>query len=317
MRQAVGKMMLAVIGILSLIALAKAQEPNAHFWHFGAMPPGAIGGRQLLRGGPLPGYFQPVEIRVPHGVTISLAKQCQFDEPQSDLRKAGLLIGSVYRLRLTNLPFAEGVEVCPTIEMIDRIYAPIGQETRFTIPVEISAEDIRLAAEGKFLTRVIYLEDPMRALPVDENVTTPQRSIDVAVGQDPLVVADRLGRPVAIVRIGGRLPDASLGPDPQYFFGSPRFVDYPAEKNPSGQAASYVPYVPELDGKRISRVEFSRCCRRPAEKNTVRRTGYESQTAKLLPPPPEAMKNSTPSNQKDPGDWKKRPESVFDGNRKD
>ena len=42
------------------------------------------------------------------------------------LRKAGLLIGSVYRLRVTSIPLAEGLEVFPTIEVIDRLYAPLG-----------------------------------------------------------------------------------------------------------------------------------------------------------------------------------------------
>jgi len=37
---------------------------------------------------------------------------------------------------------------------------------------------------------------------------------------DPLEVADRLGRPVAIVRLGGRLPDA-MGPDQRFLYGSP------------------------------------------------------------------------------------------------
>ncbi len=34
-----------------------------------------------------------------------------------------------------------------------------------------------------------------------------------------------LGRPVAILRMGGRVPEA--GPDPNYFFGSPAWVQYP------------------------------------------------------------------------------------------
>jgi hypothetical protein len=35
-----------------------------------------------------------------------------------------------------------------------------------------------------------------------------------------LEVADRLGRPVAIIRLGGRLPDAG-GPEAKFLFGSP------------------------------------------------------------------------------------------------
>ena len=92
------------------------------------LPPGAIGSRQLQRGGPLAGFFQPVEIKAPPGVLISLAVANQFGPPQEAPRRVGLLIGSVYRLRVTNIPLpqAEGMEIFPTIEIIDRTYAPIG-----------------------------------------------------------------------------------------------------------------------------------------------------------------------------------------------
>ena len=54
---------------------------------------------------------------------------------------------------------------------------------------------------------MIYLEDPERALPVGKG-EKDQNWFDVGPGKDPLVVADSLGRPVAIVRMGGRVPDA-------------------------------------------------------------------------------------------------------------
>jgi hypothetical protein len=188
------------------------------------MPPGAIGSRQLLRGGPLPGFFQPVEIKAPAGVLVSLAAGTAFDAGQAAPRRAGFLIGAVYRLRVTSIPRAEGLEVFPTIEVIDRLYAPAGQEARFAIPVELTQEDLEIALSGRFVTRVIYLEDPHRALPVATG-GNGQMWFDVGPSRDPLAVADGLGRPVAILRMGGRLPDA--GPDPAFFFGSPQWVAYP------------------------------------------------------------------------------------------
>ena len=38
---------------------------------------------------------------------------------------AGMLIGQVYRLRVTNIPHQPGVEVFPTIQVIDRLYPPL------------------------------------------------------------------------------------------------------------------------------------------------------------------------------------------------
>ncbi len=217
-----------LFGTIGLAAMLRAQQPPVHYWHQGVMPPGAIGSRQLTRGGPLPGFFQPVEIKAPSGALISLAAEGQFDEPQQGSRKVGMLIGAVYRVRVTGIRLAAGMEVFPTVEIIDRTYAPIGMELRFPIPIELSAEDLRLALEGKFVTRVIYVEDPRNALPARENHQA-QEWFEVKPGQDPLAVADALGRPVAILRMGGRLPATSQSPDPSFLFGCPPYVCFPSE----------------------------------------------------------------------------------------
>ena len=155
---------------------------------------------------------------------ISLAAANQFGAAQGAPLRAGFLIGSVYRMRVTNIPRSEGIEVFPTIEVIDRLYAPAGQEIRFSIPVELTQEDLEMAIRGRFVTRVIYLEDPQNALPVRSNPEA-QNWFEVGPGRDPLAVADGLGRPVAILRLGARVPDQ--GPDPGFLFGSPPWVGLP------------------------------------------------------------------------------------------
>ena len=226
-RRVAGTLILFVLGWLETAAMLPAQQPNVHYWHQGIMPPGAIGSRRLQRGGPLPGFFQPVEIKAPPGALVSLAAENQFGAPQSGPQKVGMLIGAVYRMRVTNIRMAEGAEVFPTVEVIDRLYAPVGQERRFAIPIAITEDDLKLAIDGKFVTRVIYVEDPRNALPMRE-INKSQNWFEVAPGQDPLAVADGLGRPVAILRLGGRLPDQ--GADPFFFFGSPPFVAFPPEQ---------------------------------------------------------------------------------------
>ena len=187
--------------------------------HAGKLPPGAIGAQQLLRGGPLPGYFQPVEIRAPEGALVSLAIDHQFSAPQAAPFKVGMLIAPVYRLRVTQIPNHTGEEVYPTVEIINRIYPPVGEEFRFPVPIDLTQADLELALAGKFVTRVVYLEDPQQALPAAP-VENEQRYFEVRPSDDPLDVADLLGRPVAIIRLGGRLPDAA-GPDAKFLFGSP------------------------------------------------------------------------------------------------
>ena len=201
--------------LLAMTVAATAQQPPMHYRHPGLAPPGAIGLTRLQRGGPLPSYFQPVEIRAPQGTTLSIASQGQFGPPQQAPLHLGLLIAPVYRLKVSNLPGHEGQEVFPTIEVIDRLYPPRGQERRFPIPIELNADDLELALDDKFVTRVIYLEDPDRALPVSET-RLDQHWYDGGPGVNALEEADRWGRPLAIVRMGGRVPDAERGPDLQF-----------------------------------------------------------------------------------------------------
>jgi hypothetical protein len=249
-----------------------AQSPPVHYLHHGAMPPGAIGGQQLQRGGPLPGFFQPVEIKAPPGALVSLAVDQRFDEAQPAPRKAGLLIGAVYRLRVANFHMAEGQEVFPTIEIIDRLYAPVGQERRFAIPIAITDEDLKLALDGKFVTRVIYLEDPHQALPARD----PQSEnwFEAERGQDPLAIADGLGRPVAILRLGARLPAQGEEQAAGFFYGSPPFVALKPESKspPSRPDVKNLPPPPKI---------LSAPPAKPAEQRPARKDDGQAEGPKL------------------------------------
>jgi hypothetical protein len=179
-----------------------------HWLHAGAMPPGAIGNLRLARGGPVSGYFQPVRIRAPEGARISLAEEGGFNSAPANNVLVGMLIGPVYRMRVTGFAPEPGTEVFPTVEIIDRLYPPAGLALRFPIPVELTADELELASQGMFVTRVIYLENPNQALPVHQH-GDEQQWVEAPRGADPLAVADEMGRPVAILRIGGRVPSNS------------------------------------------------------------------------------------------------------------
>jgi hypothetical protein len=188
------------------------------------MPPGAIGSLRLLRGGPLSGYFQPVQIRAPQGARISLAEEGGFAQSEVDEVLVGMQIGPVYRLKVTNLPIELDQELFPTIEIIDRLYPPPGLALRYPIPIELTADELDMGARGMFVTRVIYLEDPNLALPVQRQADE-QPWVEAPRGADPLVVADGLGRPVAILRIGGRVPSST---DPASGCAAPPLIYYGA-----------------------------------------------------------------------------------------
>jgi hypothetical protein len=151
---------------------------------------------------------------------VSLAIDGQFSAEQQTPLTVGMLVAAVYRLRITQIPNHVGEEVYPTVEVINRIYPPVGEEFRFPIPIELTQAELELALTGKFVTRVVYLEDPQQALPIAKAPQSEQSYFEVRPTDDPLEVADRLGRPVAILRLGDRLPDAS-GPDARFLYGSP------------------------------------------------------------------------------------------------
>jgi hypothetical protein len=120
----------------------------------------------------------------------------------------GMQVGPVYRLQVTGVPNNENIEIFPTVEVIDRLYPPPGLARRFPIPIELTEDELDLAARGAFVTRVIYVEDPQHTLPIARRTNEDQPWMEAPPGEDPLVTADRNGRPVAILRIGSRMPSA-------------------------------------------------------------------------------------------------------------
>ena len=127
---------------------------------------------------------------------------------------AGLCVGQVYRLKLSDLKDFPGVELYPTVELVDRLHPPRGREVEFAIPIILTAEEIGAALDGRLVTKVIYLERPGRAIPV--RGTTASRVRRAAPRENALALADEAGRPLVIVRLGGRLPDAAV-PEPGFF----------------------------------------------------------------------------------------------------
>ena len=223
-----GILRVAVLAYLALGQPAAAQDRPVHWLHAGAMPPGAIGSLRLHRGGPLSGYFQPVRIRAPQGARIALAGNDGFAYPRPDAVLAGLHIGPVYRVRVSEIPNNPGVEIFPTIEVIDCLYPPPGLALRYPIAIELTLDELELAARGAFVTRVIYVEDPHRALPVAQPAEHEQPWLEAPAGEDPLVTADLRGRPVAILRMGGRVPGAATA-EADFATPAPPIVMYDAE----------------------------------------------------------------------------------------
>ena len=227
----IGGTFLAMLAFIALSAdvLLFAQSAGPHLLYDASTPPGMIGQAAMLRAPDVVGYFQPVEVRAPEGVHVSFIQGGFADQATPVPTKAGLLIGQVYRFRLSHIPLRPGSEIYPTIELLDRLHPPAGQEVRYPIVVELTEEDLRLASNGILVTRIVYLEDPQAAVPVRGDIGG-QSWFEVEPGRDPLQVADAMGRPMAIVRLGGRTPSRNGGMiDSTFSFGEPPFVRYQPE----------------------------------------------------------------------------------------
>jgi len=178
-------------------------------------PPGVAGYWSGARGLAGPGAFQLFRIELPGGGQVTLhgsaeQKSLSLNAPA----QIGMGVGHIYRFGVREMPDFAGIELFPSLEIIDQLHPPRGEETKFPVPVQITHEEIELVLAGRFITKVIFLENPRtalgRAFPDSLPVLTipPDRNL--------VTVADRLGRPLAILRMGGRLPDAHTA-DPNFF----------------------------------------------------------------------------------------------------
>ena len=103
-------------------------------------------------GGP---HFQHVQILAPEGTCIAPAADGRFLEPMTAPQYYALQVGTQYRFRVTDIPMMPGIEVFPTVEIVDRTHPPIGEELRHAVVLELTKEDLYAAIRGKFGTRVI------------------------------------------------------------------------------------------------------------------------------------------------------------------
>jgi uncharacterized repeat protein (TIGR01451 family) len=134
----------------------------------------------------------PVSIGDGHGITT-----------------VGLVRGVGYRLRVGGIPERPAAELFPVIEVVGHLHRPAGIDpAKYPIRVVFNMEDLVDAVDkGRLVTKVIYLEDPDQALPL--RMSKDQIPVvTISPNEHPLQVASALGRPMAIVRLGGRTPAA-------------------------------------------------------------------------------------------------------------
>lgn len=156
-----------------------------------------------------PPDVQVVHFELPAGVRLEVLTP--GPEPLAGVENPadtyGLKTGVGYRLRLTNIPNHPEAALYPVLEVTGHLHRPHDVAPgRFPIRVVIQDIDLEETIErGRLVTYVVYLEEPDQALPIN----LPAHEIPIATLsaiEDPLRVGAALGRVMAIMRLGGRVP---------------------------------------------------------------------------------------------------------------
>ena len=202
---------------------------------------------------------QIVRFSGPPGLEIELVEpppifqSSPSDEPDPGALTVGLQVGVGYRLRIANLPNRPGAEFFPVVEVVGHLHRPASVDpTRFPIRVVFGLDDlIDVADNGRLVTQIIYLEDPSQAIPI----SLPAEEIPVVTldsVEEPLRVADALGRVMAIVRLGGRLPL----PGEPFGFEDLNLAAGPCLFEPINGGRCEIPVCPPLSPSRPSKPIF-------------------------------------------------------------
>jgi len=218
---------------LLLICISTTEAQN-YYYPLDHRIPGKAGFWASALGRATPQYFQPVRFDLPGDdgqVTVYQGVTQQL--PLQPDGQAGLLVGPVYRLKISNMSKFPGVKLFPSVELIDRLHPPVGKKHDYPVPIEFSEPEIEAALQGKLVTKVIYLEQPQRAVPYE--IPHPFDPYTLKATTNLLRRADREGRPMAIIRLGGRLPDKRGRDTAFYGSGAPVVPSAPTIKSSTGK----------------------------------------------------------------------------------
>src|SRR3954464_10257948 len=153
-------------GLLSLVPNA-GQAP--------AVPPPALP----------PAPFLFVTVGVPDGTKVTWHPTGK--EETTTTGPVGLRPGYPYRFQLSDIPGLKGTVLHPSIEVRGALVPRPGLEdvSKHPVPIEFTENDIDRAVHGRLTTKVYYLEDPEKAVPVagvaGHALEFPAESVEEAV----------------------------------------------------------------------------------------------------------------------------------------
>lgn len=166
------------------------------------VPPGTWGDWVRTAGRVNGVEFQPVRVELPSTGKVSWFVGSR--DNVTDAQQVKLAVGQSYRVRISDLPEFPGIELFPSIEVLDRLHPPAGHADSFAMPLVFSIEELEAVIDGRMVTKVVYLEQPQLAAPFELTGDTSVRTVNARANL--IAEADKAGRPLALIRMGGRLP---------------------------------------------------------------------------------------------------------------
>lgn len=180
----------------------------------GQGPSGAVAafGANVMAG-PMPAITMPPpaplvagKFLLPAGVRVTAFPGSELARIYNAPVVLGLRPGYVFRFELTNLPYNQGKALYPEVELRGVLVPRPGMKYMdYPIPLAFTQDDIDRALKGVLITKVIYLEDPEKALPITIQSDYPAEIPDVTE-REAIRNAQENGRLMAIIRLGDRKP---------------------------------------------------------------------------------------------------------------
>jgi hypothetical protein len=175
------------------------------------VPPGAVAAIGALKNTPHGVHFPVSRTQVrflnPVGMKVYWynkgpdGKESYSTFPIEVPGRYNFLQAAVYRLKLTNIPGAPGVEIYPTLEVVPANPKTAEFLAHSSVPISFTPEDFKQIAAGNYVVKVIYLPDPqfqeLAFIGPGEIIST-----QLEPGADPIEEARRRGNILLVIRMG-------------------------------------------------------------------------------------------------------------------
>ncbi|REJ89641.1 MAG: hypothetical protein DWQ34_19160 [Planctomycetota bacterium] len=149
---------LLLVGVVRPLAAQQYPPPGPHPLDH-RVPEGVAGRWAVIAKPGLHCYLQPVQFRLPGAGNVTFYDGMSPDGVTLPApAQARLGVGGVYRAKLSEIEGYPGLELYPSVEVLDRLHPPPSLVDEYPIPVEITAEEIEAVLSDRMVTKVIYLE---------------------------------------------------------------------------------------------------------------------------------------------------------------